>query len=65
MTNYFCSRCSYETNKKGSFIKHLNRKNICKPKLADISIDEIKEQNNLNYNKSQILNVNKSNTTCK
>ena len=41
MVNYKCLRCGYSNNNKLKFIKHLNRKHICKPKLKDISRQEI------------------------
>ena len=39
---YICDRCGYESNHKGNFGNHLNRKKMCCPLLEDISIDEIK-----------------------
>ena len=42
MVQYYCKRCGYTTKHKGSFLNHLNRKNICAPLLEDISIDEMK-----------------------
>ena len=42
MVNYECKRCGYITKHKGSFINHLNRKNLCQPLLEDISIEEVK-----------------------
>ena len=41
MVNYKCLRCGYSNKIKTKFIKHLNRKHICKPKLKDISRQEI------------------------
>ena len=41
MVNYTCLRCGYATKRKTIFIKHLNRKFVCEPKLNNISIDEI------------------------
>ena len=41
MVNYKCLRCGYSNNIKTKFIKHLNRKHICKPKLKDMSRQEI------------------------
>ena len=46
MVEYLCHRCGYNTNKKSNIIQHLNRKNICKPILGDISIEEIKKHYN-------------------
>ena len=43
MIEYLCHRCGYNTNKRSNIIQHLNRKNICKPILADISIEDIKK----------------------
>ena len=37
-----CPRCGYKTNILCNFIKHLEKKNICKSNLVDISLDEIK-----------------------
>ena len=42
MVNYECKRCGYLTKHKGSFINHLNRKNLCQALLEDISIEEVK-----------------------
>lgn len=37
MVNYRCQRCDYETINKTMFKRHLLRKNVCKPKLNEIS----------------------------
>ena len=42
MVTYICNRCGYVNKHKGNFKNHLNRKNICKPTLDDISIEEVK-----------------------
>ena len=42
MVTYICNRCGYVNKHKGNFKNHLNRKNICKPLLEDISIEEVK-----------------------
>ena len=42
MVEYTCFRCEYTTCHKNSFKNHLNRKNICKPTLDDISIEDVK-----------------------
>lgn len=39
-----CPRCSFTTNRASSLRRHLNRKNECKPSLADVSIEELKQQ---------------------
>jgi len=50
MIEYLCHRCGYNTHKKSNLIQHLNRKNICKPILGDISIEEIKKHYNFEIN---------------
>ena len=40
-TEYYCPRCGYTITNKISFIKHLNRTNICNPIYNDISVYEI------------------------
>ena len=52
MVEYKCFRCGYMTKQKTHLINHLNRKNICKPSLVDISIEEIK--NYYKFNTSTI-----------
>ena len=37
MVYYNCQRCGYNTNRKSAFKKHLLRKNLCKPKLNEIT----------------------------
>ena len=56
---YNCFRCGYNTNHKGHFTNHLNRKKICKPILEDISIYEIKKHYNI------VINSNSENTVQK
>ena len=43
---YKCRRCGYTNDHKHNFLKHLNRKRICKPILKNISIDTLKEDFN-------------------
>ena len=50
MVYYECQRCGYNTTLRGNIKQHLNRKNICKPILDNISIKEMKEIYNLNEN---------------
>jgi len=40
---YKCFRCGYIGKQKNHLKNHLNRKNICKPVLDNISIEEIKD----------------------
>jgi len=56
MVNYECKRCGYTTKHRGSFINHLERKNICAPLLEDVSIETIYERYNLKKTKKQHLN---------
>ena len=42
MVEYKCFRCGYVATQRCNFRNHLNRKNICKPILEDISIEEVK-----------------------
>ena len=42
MVEYLCYRCGYIGKQKCHLLQHLNRKNICKPALDDISIEEVK-----------------------
>ena len=53
MVNYECKRCGYFTKLKGNFKNHLNRKNVCKCVLEDISIDEIRSMYKLGDNCEQ------------
>ena len=50
MVYYECQRCGYNTTLKGNIKHHLNRKNICKPVLSDISIYDMKSIYDLNLN---------------
>ncbi len=44
---YECSRCGYESNRLSNFKNHINRKYICKPKISDINLNEIKKKFNI------------------
>ena len=39
---HICPRCGYETNRLGNYKTHLERKNICKPIIKEIDLDEIR-----------------------
>ena len=56
MVNYECKRCGYTTKHRGSFINHLERKNICVPLLEDVSIENMYEMYNFKKSKKQHLN---------
>jgi hypothetical protein len=43
MVNYNCIRCGYETNDRSKMKAHLSRKNVCKPLLNDVNLDEYKK----------------------
>lgn len=40
MVHYSCPRCGYATTLKGNMIKHLERKIVCEPIVADADLDE-------------------------
>ena len=42
MVSYICNRCGYVAKQKTHLLNHLNRKNICRPLLETISIEEVK-----------------------
>ena len=43
MVEYLCYRCGYVGKQKIHLKNHLNRKNVCKPVLDDIDVEEIKK----------------------
>ena len=47
MVKYYCIRCGYNTIQKNSFRLHLNRKNLCRPKLNDIDIIQVYKHNKM------------------
>jgi hypothetical protein len=57
MNKYNCERCGFHTDLRGNFKRHVFRKNVCKPKLNDINIEEIR-------NKYGFQNVNPMSTQC-
>ena len=56
---YDCLRCGMEFNQKNHLICHLNRKNICKPILEPMSIEEVKKHYGFEIN---ILSKNNTQT---
>lgn len=51
---FFCKRCGFKTNRKDNLIRHLKRKNICKPSLLDVSVDSLlKEISVITYQPSK------------
>ena len=57
MNEYKCYRCGYETNRKDNIIRHLSRKKICKAKLEDITLDEVKLMNSIELIPSKSPNL--------
>lgn len=51
MDNYVCPRCNYMTDKLSHLKNHLNRKFICKPIYTDISVKEICDEYNIDFEK--------------
>ena len=43
MVIYQCYRCGYENTNKSNLIRHLNRKNVCKPVKRNINLENCKE----------------------
>jgi len=44
MSTFICDRCSFSTDRKSNFIRHLTRINICPPILDDISLVAIAQK---------------------
>lgn len=44
MEEYNCRRCGYTCDKKGSLVKHFNRKTLCTPTLEDIDVKILLEE---------------------
>jgi len=49
-----CKRCGHIEKHKGNFLKHLNRKIVCKPILKDIDIEVLKQEVEIKVNKVNI-----------
>ena len=47
MVLYVCPRCNYNSNHRGNFKNHLNRKKSCNILYNKVSISEIKEKYNI------------------
>ena len=62
MVNYNCQRCGYETNHKSVFKKHLLRKNLCKPKLNEITRYVLLLNNNFNEEATNFKETSKCHT---
>ena len=46
MVEYKCLRCGYDAKQKINLIRHLKRKNPCKPTLSNISIENVQKYYN-------------------
>lgn len=42
--NIKCARCGYSTDRKGNLMNHLNKKQPCKAKFQDISVEDLIKQ---------------------
>ena len=62
MVNYECYRCGYTNNNKSNIVRHIGRKNRCKPIINIINVDEYKEYilDGLTYEDYLNLNKNKN-----
>ena len=52
MVEYLCHRCGYIAGQRINLKHHLNRKKMCRPILADISIEDIKKHYDLEIKKN-------------
>ena len=60
MVKYNCQRCGFKTDHKNNFRKHLNRKNICKPKLKEMNKCELINLNG--FNEHTYIGINSAKT---
>lgn len=44
MTIHECTRCGYKTKQAFDFKKHLQRKKLCEPTVADVPLDDLKKR---------------------
>tara|TARA_B100001564_G_scaffold358297_1_gene376584 strand:+ start:186 stop:1124 length:939 start_codon:yes stop_codon:yes gene_type:complete len=56
MVEYNCLRCGYVAKQKNHLVNHLKRKNICKPILEDISIENVKKYYGFEISKKSLQN---------
>lgn len=61
ISSYLCIRCGYNTPYKCNLVKHLNRKNICKSKLKDVTKSDILIYNDINLS-TNIIDTKTTNT---
>ena len=55
MSTFICDRCSFSTDRKSNFIRHLTRLNICTPILDDISLAAIAQKYRIDLSTSSQL----------
>jgi hypothetical protein len=58
MVNYKCPRCGYETHIKTIYVRHLERKLLCKPIISENNL----ENEYLKFNITEKINTNKKQT---
>ena len=56
MVEYLCFRCGYNGKQKINLIRHLNRKNMCKPTEDDVEIEAIKNYYGFNDDQKNLQN---------
>jgi hypothetical protein len=58
MSKYACLRCGFIAKTKQKYVKHLSRRNLCEPIVADISLKIEYEKYNIKLPKEKILKQN-------
>ena len=53
MNKRICPRCHFTTDKKSTFVNHLNRKKICLPTYSHLSIKQIKKKMSITNQKKK------------
>lgn len=65
MPSHICPRCNYSTSFSTSFKSHLLRKKICKPLIAEISIEDLRKKYEIDSTTSLCNGCNKAYATQK
>ena len=62
MVTYECYRCGYQNTNKSNLVRHLSRKNTCKPIKRDIDLNSCKEYilNGVKY-EDYLINISNTN----
>ena len=58
MVNYKCPRCGYETHIKTIYVRHLERKLLCKPIISENNL----ENEYIKFNITEKINIYKKQT---